>query len=266
MDGGTDWGNGITHHLLYAEYAQQGVGENLLVEFVNIYIGSYVVFYEKIPERDRYILCDMVELHLNFIGDETALQIDYTQVKHGASGAEFTQVYEVLSALLIKNRIAYVQITVQGGVGIGLGVYEMQDATSLFISQERILHDVLPALVLECGEESGRGCGGVEFFAEFSKFCGILLHPFGVDTQRASVRQLAVNAFELDGYAVIGRAYQLAGFGAGQSQIVHFTGPVILIEPHFLQLRGVEFEQYVGVVLFIITLTELSASGELVVL
>ena len=124
MDGGTDWGNGITHHLLYAEYAQQGVGEYLLVELFNICIGSYVVFNEKIPERDRYILCDMVELHLNFIGDETALQIDYTQVKHGASGAEFTQVNKVLSALLIKNHITYVQVTVQRGVVIGLGVYE----------------------------------------------------------------------------------------------------------------------------------------------
>ena len=66
----------------------------------------------------------MVELHLNFIGDETALQIDYTQVKHGASGAEFTQVNKVLAALLVKNHVAYVQVTVQGGVGIGLGVYE----------------------------------------------------------------------------------------------------------------------------------------------
>lgn len=120
MDGGTDWGDGITHHLLYAEYAQQGVGEYLLVEFVNIYIGPQIVLYEKIPERDRYILCDMVKLHLNFIGYETALQIDNTQVKHGASGAEFTQVYEVLLALLIKNHITYVQITMQGGVGIGL--------------------------------------------------------------------------------------------------------------------------------------------------
>ena len=124
MDGGTDWGDGITHHLLYAEYAQQGVGEYLLVELFNICIGSYVVFYEEVPERDRYILGDMVELHLNFIGDETALQIDYTQVKHGASGAEFTQVNKVLSALLIKNHITYVQVTVQGGVGIGLRVYE----------------------------------------------------------------------------------------------------------------------------------------------
>ena len=131
MDGGTDWGNGITHHLLYAEYAQQGVGENLLVELFNICIGSYVVFNEEVPERDRYILGDMVEFHLNFIGYETALQIDNTQVKHGASGAEFTQVYEVLSALLIKNRIAYVQITVQGGVGIGLGVYEIRNGFSM---------------------------------------------------------------------------------------------------------------------------------------
>ena len=229
MDGGTDWGNGITHHLLYAEYAQQGVGENLLVEFVNIYIGSYVVIYEEVPERDRYILCDMVELHLYFIGNETGLQIDNTQVKHGASGAEFTQVYEVLLALLIKNHITYVQVTVQGGVGIGLGVYEMQDATSLLIGKERILRDVLPALVLECGEESGRGCGGVEFLAYFRKLPGVLLHPFGVDTQRASVRQLAVDAPELYAYTVIGRTYQLAGLRAGQSQIVHFTGLFILI-------------------------------------
>lgn len=229
MDGGTDWGDGITHHLLYAEYAQQGVGENLLVEFVNIYIGSYVVFYEEVPERDRYILCDMVKLHLNFIGDETALQIDYTQVKHGASGAEFTQVNKVLSALLIKNHVAYVQVAVQGGVGIGPGVDETYHTISLLIGQERILHDVLPALVLECGEESGRGCGGVEFLADGGKFGGVLLNFFGVDAQRACVREFAVNAFELDGYAVIGRAYQLAGFGAGQSQIVHFTGLFILI-------------------------------------
>lgn len=124
MDGGTDWGNGITHYLLYAKYAQQGVGEYLPVELFNICIGSYVVFNEKIPERDRYILGDMVEFHLNFIGDETALQIDNTQVKHVTSSAEFTQVYEVLSALLIKNHITYVQVTVQGGVGIGLRVYE----------------------------------------------------------------------------------------------------------------------------------------------
>ncbi len=266
MDGGTDLGDGITHHLLYAEYAQQGVGEYLFVEFVNIYIGPQIVLYEKVPERDRYILGDMVKFHLNLIGDETALQIDNTQVKHGAAGAEFTQVYEVLLALLIKNHITDVQITVQGCVDIWLGVYEMQDATSLFISQERILHDVLPALVLECGEESGRGCGGVEFLAYFRKLPGVLLHPFGVDTQRASVRQLAVNTLELYAYKVIGRTYQLAGLGAGQSQIVNFTGPVILVKPHLLQLRGVEFEQYVGVVLLYITLTELSASGELVVL
>jgi len=266
MDGGTDWGNGITHHLLYAEYAQQGVGEYLLVEFVNIYIGPQIVLYEKVPERDRYILGDMVELHLYFIWNETALQIDNTQVKHGASGAEFTQVYEVLSAFVVKNNITDVQVTVQGGVDIWLGVYEMQNAVSLFISQERILHDVLPALVLECGEESGRGCGGVEFLAYFRKLPGVLLHPFGVDTQRASVRQLAVDAPELDGNAVIGSTYQLAGLGAGQSQIVNFTGPVILVKPHLLQLRGVEFEQYVGVVLLDITLTELSASGELIVL
>lgn len=266
MDGGTDWGDGITHHLLYAEYAQQGVGEYLPVELFNICIGSYVVFNEKIPERDRYILCDMVELHLNFIWNETALQIDNTQVKHGASGAEFTQVNKVLSALLIKNHITYVQVTVQGCVGIGLGVYEMQDATSLLIGKERILHDVLPALVLECGEESGRGCGGVKFLADVGKFGGILFNIFRVDAQCTGVRQLAVNAFELDGYAVIGRTYQLAGFGAGQSQIVHFTGLFILIEPHLLQIGGVEFEQDIGVVLLDITLTELSASGELIVL
>lgn len=142
----------------------------------------------------------------------------------------------------------------------------MQNAVSLFISQERILRDVLPALVLECGEESGRGCGGVEFLAYFRKLPGVLLNPFGVDTQRASVRQLAVNTLELYAYKVIGRTYQLAGLGAGQSQIVNFTGPVILVKPHLLQIRGVELEQDIWVILLDITLTELSASGELIVL
>ena len=134
------------------------------------------------------------------------------------------------------------------------------------IGQERILPDVLTALVLECGEESGRGCGGVQFLADGGKFGGILFNIFRVDAQCTGVRQLAVNAFELDGYAVIGRAYQLAGFGAGQSQIVHFTGLFILIEPHLLQIGGVEFEQNIWVILLDIALTKLSASGELIVL
>lgn len=50
MDGGTDWGNGITHHLLYAEYAQQGDWGKLTVDFVDIGIGPEILLYKKAPE------------------------------------------------------------------------------------------------------------------------------------------------------------------------------------------------------------------------
>lgn len=95
----------------------------------------------------------------------------------------------------------------------------MQNAVSLFISQERILRDVLPALVLECGEESGRGCGGVEFLADVGKFGGILLNLLGVDAQRTSVRQLAVDAPELDGNAVSVVRTNWPGSGQGSPKL-----------------------------------------------
>ena len=124
MEKWTDGGHRLAHHFLNAEYAQKGVRENLFVELLDVYIGPVIGLYKEVPEFDRYIFGYVVEFHFDLFWNETALQIDYAHVKHGASGAEFTQVNKVLSALLIKNHVAYVQITVQGGVGIGLRVYE----------------------------------------------------------------------------------------------------------------------------------------------
>ena len=50
MNGGTDFRDRLAHHLLYAEYAQKGVRENLSVKLVNIYIGPVICLYEKVPE------------------------------------------------------------------------------------------------------------------------------------------------------------------------------------------------------------------------
>ena len=266
MDSGTDWGNGITHHLLYAEYAQQGDWGKLTVDFIDIGIGPEILLYKKAPEPGGHILGDVVEFQLQLVGDGTALHIYYSQVKQRVADAELAQVNKVLAALLIKNHVAYVKVTVQGCVAIGKGIDETDYAAPLLIGQVWVLQYVLLALVLYAGEQSGWGCSGVEFLADSGKLCGILLHIFRVDAQRACIGELAVNAFELYAYTIIGGVYHLAGLGAGQSQIIYFTGPFILIEPHLLQICGVEFEQHIRVILFNITLTKLSASGELIVL
>ena len=266
MDGGTDWGNGITHHLLYAEYAQQGDWVKLTVDFIDIGIGPEILLYKKAPEPGGHILGDVVEFLLQLVGDGTALHIYYAQVKQRVADAELAQVNKVLAALLIKNHVANVKVTVQGCVAIGKGIDEKDSGVPLLIGKIRVIQNVLLALVLYAGEQSGRGCSGVEFLADSGKFCSILLNLFGVDAQSTCVRELAVNTLELYAYTVIGRANNLAGFGAGESQIINFTGPVILIEPHLLQICGIEFEQNIRVILLDITLTKLSASGEFIVL
>lgn len=261
MDSRTDWGDGITHHLLYAEYAQQGDWVKLPVDFVDIGIGPEIFLYKQAPEPGGYILGDVVELHFQLIGDGTALHIYNTQVKQRVADAELAQINKVLAALLVKNHVAYVEVTVQGCIAIGQGINETYHAASLLIGEIRIIQDVLFALVLYAGEQSGRRRCGVQFLAYCGKLSGILFHQFGVDAERACVRQLAVNAFELYAYTIIGGVYHLAGLGAGQSQIIYFSGPFILIKPHLLQICGVEFEQYIRVILLDITLTELSSSG-----
>jgi len=46
MYGWTDWGNSVTHHLLNAEYAQQGDWVKLTVDFIDIGIGSEILLYK----------------------------------------------------------------------------------------------------------------------------------------------------------------------------------------------------------------------------
>ena len=50
MDYGTDVGDRLAHHLLYAEYAQKGVREYLLVELLDVYIGPVIGLYKEVPE------------------------------------------------------------------------------------------------------------------------------------------------------------------------------------------------------------------------
>ena len=155
MDGGTDWGNGITHHLLYAEYAQQGDWVKLTVDFIDIGIGPEILLYKKAPEPGGHILGDVVEFLLQLVGDGTALHIYYAQVKQRVADAELAQVNKVLAALLIKNHVANVKVTVQGCVAIGKGIDEKDSGVPLLIGKIRVIQNVLLALVLYAGEQSG---------------------------------------------------------------------------------------------------------------
>ena len=107
----------------------------------------------------------MVEFHFHFIWNHTGLQVDYTQVKQRAACAELTQVYKVFAACLVKDYVAYVKVTVQRSVGIGQCADKSYQTVSLIIGQVRILFNVLYILVLCFREQSGRGCGGVQFLA-----------------------------------------------------------------------------------------------------
>ena len=118
MNCGTDGGDRIAHHLLYSEYAQKGIRLKLFFNLLYDSIGSEISFYERMPECGRYFLGYMVEFHLQFFRNETALQINYSQVKHGAACAELAQVNEVPPATLVKYHVAYVQVTMYGSIGI----------------------------------------------------------------------------------------------------------------------------------------------------
>ena len=157
----------------------------------------------------------MVEFHLQLVGDVTALHINDSKVKQRVADAELAQVNKVLAALLIKNHVAYVKVTVQGCIAIGQCINETDYAASLLISEKRILQDVLFALVLYAGKQSGWGRSGVEFLAYLCKLLGVLLHPFRVDAECAGVRQLAVNAPELNPYTPVYGTYHFARLGAG---------------------------------------------------
>ena len=187
MDGGPDRGNRLAHHFLYAEYSQKGVREDLLVEFLDVYIGSVIGLYKEVPEFGRYIFGYVVEFHFHLIGDETTLQIDYAHVKEMAAGAELTQVYKVLAATLVKYHITYMQVTMNGGIGIGQ-IADISDySTALTVSKEWILLYVVGVLLLDGGEQSGWRYGGVQFLAEFGKLDGILLHKFRMVTEGSCV-------------------------------------------------------------------------------
>ena len=119
MNCGTDGGDRIAHHLLYAEYAQKGIRQKLFFNLLYDIIGSEIGFYERMPECGRYLLGYMVEFHLQFFRNETALQIYYSKVKHGAACTELAQVNKVFAATLVKYHVAYVQVAMYGGIGIG---------------------------------------------------------------------------------------------------------------------------------------------------
>lgn len=266
MNGGTDVGDRLAHHLLYAEYAQKGVRENLFVELLDVYIGPVIGLYKEVPEFDRYVFGYVVEFHFHLIGDETALQIDYAHVKEGTAGAELAQVNEVLAAALVKYHVAYVKVAVNGGIGIGQVTYISDYAATLIVGKERIFFYVFSVLVLDGGEQTCRGYGGVQFLAKLGKLYGILLYKLRMVTEGAGVRELAVNALVQDAQTAVGGAYLFSGLGAGQSYPVYLACTFILIKSHLLQLCGVELEKDVGIILLNVTLTKLSASGEFIVL
>lgn len=110
------------------------------------------------------------------------------------------------------------QVTVNGGIGIGQVADVLYYAAALIIGQEGIFLYVIGELVLDGGEQAVSG------------------------------------------------TYLLSWLGAGQPYFVYFTRPFILVKSHFLQLCGVELEQDIGVILLNVTLTQLSASGKLIVL
>ena len=159
MEKRTDGRDRLAHHFLHAEYAQKGVRENLFVELLDDYIGPVIGLYKKVPESDRYIFGYVVEFHFHLVWDETALQIDYAHIKKGTAGAELAQVYQVLPAAFVKYHVAYVQVAVYGGIGIGQ-VTDISDyAVALIVGKEGILLYIISVLVLDFWEQAGRWYG-----------------------------------------------------------------------------------------------------------
>ena len=85
---------------------------------------------------------------------ETAAQIYHSQIKHVVSVAEISQVYEITFRSR-KDGIAVLQVTVNGGIGIGGIGYKLADAVFLGGAEERVLREqaeitLFYALKLSC--------------------------------------------------------------------------------------------------------------------